>query len=435
MEMDAKRKDAMQRDVKQKGTKQKFRRPYITIAVFCVLIIGFTMATIITPSSEFSETENRVLAGMPEPRIDAILSGDFEADYEEYLTDQFVGRNQWIALKTSVERLLLKRESKDIYFAEDGYLIEKHTGVFQTQLAERNISVLTKFAAMYEGQFGAGRISVMVVPNAVDILQDKLPPFADSGGGNDFLEQITDSLPEGIWFDSASVLREHANEEIYYRTDHHWKTLAAFYVYRAWAEKQGYVVPEITAYEIQTVTDCFEGTVQSKLGIRTAGDTIELFYPIMEPKYTVYHEASIKEAELTEEETDIKEMEPVKEETATKKEEHSIDAERSGESGLYDYAALKTKDKYAVYFGGNEPFLQVGTETENGRKILVIKDSYANCFIPFMLGEFQEIDVLDLRYTNQKLSEMIAKGGYTDILVLYNAAGFAEDMSISKLIQ
>ena len=103
------------------------------------------------------------------------------------------------------------------------------------------------------------------------------------------------------------------------------------------------------------------------------------------------------------------------------------------ENSLYDFEALNTKDKYAVYFGGNEPFMKIRTEAENGVKILVIKDSYANCFIPFMLGEFEEIDVLDLRYTNQSLSERMAEGGYTDILVLYNASGFAEDMNILKL--
>lgn len=161
--------------------------PYITVVVFCLLIFGFTAATILTPSSEFSETENRVLAGMPEPRVDAILSGDFEAHYEEYLADQFILRNQWIALKTSVERLLLKRESKDIYFAEDGYLIEKHTGVFTTQRAERNITALKDFVRKYEEEFGVEHISVLIVPNAVDILQDKLPPLAESGGGNDYL--------------------------------------------------------------------------------------------------------------------------------------------------------------------------------------------------------------------------------------------------------
>jgi hypothetical protein len=51
-----------------------------------------------------------------------------------------------------------------------------------------------------------------------------------------------------------------------------------------------------------------------------------------------------------------------------------------------------------------------------------------------MLGEFDEIDVIDLRYTNRRLSELIAEGEYTDLLVLYNASGFAEDMSITKLL-
>ena len=376
----------------------------VTAAVFCILIFGFTAATIFTPDVEFSETENRVLAGMPEMKISEIFNGDFETDYEEYLTDQFIFRNGWISLKTSVERLLGKRESKDIYFAEDDYLIEKHTGAFTTQIAERNITALADFVEKYEAQFGEGHMSVLIVPNAVDILLDKLPPLAESGSGNDYLDQIAESLPDNVWFDSASVLREHRSEEIYYRTDHHWKTLAAFYVYQAWAARQGYDIPELTDYEVQMVTDCFEGTIQSKLGIGTEGDTIELFLSVNEPAYTVYRNS-----------------------TSKMEEKHSM------ENSLYDYAALETKDKYAVYFGGNEPFLQIRTEIENGRKILVIKDSYANCFVPFMLGEFQEIDILDLRYTNQSLRGMIAEGGYTDILILYNASGFAEDISISKL--
>lgn len=378
-------------------SKKKWQT-YVTVIVFCLLIFGFTAATILSPPVGVSETENRVLAKMPEVEINTIFSGDFESDYEEYLTDQFVMRNQWISLKTSVERLLLKTESKDIYFAKDDYLIEKHTGSYETQMAQRNIVTLTEFAQKYEEQFGQSHLSILIVPNAVDILSDKLPPFAESGSGSDYLEQIAEGLPDNVWFDSASVLREHMDEEIYYRTDHHWKTLAAFYVYQAWAERQGYIVPELSDYEIQTVTDCFEGTIQSKLGIGTEGDTIELFFPLTEYAYTVYKES-------------------------TKKTENS----------LYDYATLDTKDKYAVFLGGNEPFLRIRTAAPNGRKILVIKDSYANCFIPLMLGEFQEIDVVDLRYTNQRLSGILSEGGYTDILILYNASGFAEDMSISKL--
>lgn len=378
--------------------KKKKQESWITLTVFCILIFGFTAITLIKPSLAFSETENRVLAQMPEIKAETVLSGEFENAYEAYLIDQFILRDQWIGLKTAVERLLLKRESKDIYFAEDNYLIEKHTGVFAAQMAGRNIAALAEFAGKYGEQFGAGHISVLIVPNAVTILQDKLPPFADSGGGDDYLNQIAEILPEDVWFDTAAVLREHTKEELYYRTDHHWKTRAAFYVYQAWADERGYVVPELTDYEIAVATDCFEGTIQSKLGIKTEGDTIELFFPKEEIHYTVY----------------------------------KADAEESADS-LYDFSALDTKDKYAIYFGGNQALLKMTAESDKERKILVIKDSYANCFLPFMLGEFQEIDVVDLRYTNQSVSELIAEGEYTDMLILYNASGFAQDMNVTKL--
>jgi len=231
-------------------------------------------------------------------------------------------------------------------------------------------------------------------------LEDKLPPFASPGGGTEYLAQIADTMPREVWFDAAPILQAHREEELYYRTDHHWKTLAAFYVYRDWAEAQGYFVPELTDYDIQTVTEDFEGTVQSKLGIKTAGDTIELFLPKSGT-------------------------------TCTLQKGNSEDVINT----LYDVSALDTKDKYAVYFGGNQAFMSIRTDADSERKILVIKDSYANCFIPFMLGEFQQIDVLDLRYDRQSVSSRIAAGRYTDVLILYNAAGFAEDTAIANLIR
>lgn len=370
----------------------------VTVVVFCILIFGFTITTILKPTTEFSETENRVLTKMPELKTDEILNGKFESNYEEYLTDQFVLRDNWIGLKTSVEKMMLKKESKDIYFAEDGYLIEKHTGSFTSDMARRNIAELAQFAKKYQEQFGSEHMSVMIAPNAVDILTEKLPPFATPYDEEDYLGQIAKELPDDIWFDTTKILREHTREDIYYRTDHHWKTLAAFYVYQQWAKEKGYDIPDLTDYEIKTVTSSFEGTIQSKLGIKTVGDTIELFLPKADISYTVQRDNS----------KEIKDS-------------------------LYDYSALDTKDKYAIYFGGNQALLQIRTKSDSQRKILVIKDSYANCFIPFMLGEFQEIDVLDIRYTNRKLSEFIAEGEYTDLLVLHNASGFAEDISITKL--
>ncbi len=373
------------------------RQSINTIILFCILIFGFTVATLIKPETKHSESENRDLATMPKFSADTLLSGKFEADYETYLTDQFILRDGWIGLKTAVERLLQKRESKDIYFADDDYLIEKHSGTFTSDTAALNIRVLQQFAQEYVGQFGQGRVTFMVVPNAVDILRDKLPPYAAPYDEEDYLDQIAAELPEGIWFDAGAILREHADEELYYRTDHHWKTLAAFYVYQAWAKRQGYAVPSEDDFQIDTVTEEFEGTVQSKLGIKARADSIELYLPKDDPFYTVEKDGS----ELS--------------------------------YRVYDYTALDTKSKYNVFFGGNYALAKIRTRAGTGRRILVVKDSYAHCFVPFLIPEFDEIDMLDIRYYNQKLSDLIAEGGYTDLLFLYNAAGFAEDTAISRL--
>ncbi len=366
------------------------------ILLFVILIFGFTLATILTPERERSEAENRELARHPAVTLRSLLNGEFEKDYETYLTDQFVLRDEWIGLKTTVERLMQRQESKDIYFAKDDYLIEKHTGTFTSAQAEMNIKQLASFLERYQGYFENG-ISVMIVPNAVSILEDKLPPLASPYDERRYLAKIEEAVPEGTWFDADEVLRPHREEEIYYRTDHHWTTLAAFYAYQAWAAEKGLHIPSESEYEIKTVTEEFQGTIQSKLGIDTVMDSIRLYLSREDLFYTV--------------------------ETDGREKEYSI----------YDYSKLNTKDKYGIFFGGNYALTRIVTRADNGRRILLIKDSYANCFAPFLPGQFEEVDLLDIRYYNQKISELIEEGGYTDLLVLYNAAGFAEDTSLSKL--
>ncbi|MCD7819587.1 MAG: hypothetical protein LUH07_11140 [Lachnospiraceae bacterium] len=369
------------------------------ITLFCILIFGFSIATLISPDTEYSETENRTLAQMPEFSLESLLDGSFETDYEDYLTDQFVLRDEWISLKTSAERAMLRTESNDIYFADDDYLIEAHTDTFTAERALENIQLLAQFSEKYAELFGEDHMTIMIVSNAVDILRDKLPAFASPYDEGDYLDEIEGCLPEGLWFDVRSILQDHSEEEIYYRTDHHWTTLAAFYVYQAWAEAQGYTLPAADMYEIETVTEEFEGTIQSKLGIHTVTDSIELYLDPEDPLYTVEKDGS---GEIS--------------------------------YSLYDYSALDTKSKYDIFLGGNNALTQITTSAETGRKILVIKDSYAHCFVPFLLTEFDEIDVLDIRYYNQELSALIEEGEYTDLLFLYNASGFAEDTSLAKLL-
>ena len=243
-------------------------------------------------------------------------------------------------------------------------------------------------------------LTAMVVPNAVDILRDKLPPFADPYDEEIYLQKIAGALPEGVWFDSSSVLRQHSGEELYYRTDHHWKTLSAYYTFEAWAGEKGLAGDSAFSFRPVTVTDSFEGTIASRLGIVGRADSIERFDPeIPFDYYLIYNQSD-----------DIR-------------------------NTVYQDSFLERKDKYAYFYGGNFGLIQAKMpEHETGRKLLVIKDSYAHCFVPFTYALFDQVDMLDTRYYNASISALIGQENYTDILFLFNAAGFAEETSLARLM-
>ena len=375
------------------------------ITLFVILVLGLAAASVLCPVREYSETENRTLAQMPRFTAETVFDGSFESDYETFLTDQFILRDSWIGLKTAVERAAFRQESKDVYFAADDFLIEKHSGTFTSETAVTNQSVLPQFVQRYKDLF-PGRMTVMVVPNAVSVMRDHLPLFASPYNETEYLDQMRGEIPDDIWFDAEEILKERyrAGYEDFYRTDHHWRTQAAFAVYRDWAKTQDWAedrsweIPKESDYSIETVTDQFLGTIQSRLGIRTRADSIEVYLPLGDPFYTVQRENA----------------EPV--------------------YSVYNMPSLETKDKYGVFFGGNTALVKIRTKADPSRKLLVIKDSYANCFVPFLIRDFGAIDMLDVRYYNQLVSELIRNGEYTDCLFLYNAAGFAEDAALGRIL-
>lgn len=377
----------------------KKKQQWVIIGFFLLMIFGFTAAGLVKPDRDFSEKENRVLAKMPEADLEDIFDGTFSAGYETYLTDQFFFRDGWIGIKTRTERLMGKQEINDIYFADDGYLIEKHTGDFETAAAEQNIRALSAFLQEQINHYGTEHVTAVIAPNAVSVLKDKLPPFAVSAREDEYLDEIAQNLPEGTFLDLRDVLKEHREEYIYYRTDHHWTTLGARYAYDAWAQKISLETLPMQSYEREVLTDVFYGTVEAKVGYPVQADTIERWNPEKEISYTLSYNHK------TEEKKD----------------------------SLYEESNLETRDKYAVFFGGNQPLTEIETDAGTERRLLVIKDSYAHCFVPFAIQDFDEISMIDLRYFNESLKEYMENSDFSDILFLYNASGFAQDSAVVKL--
>lgn len=369
-------------------------RSKVTVTIFLLILSGMSVFGFETGDERYSEKENRYLAIKPELDSGNLLNGKYQEDYETYLADKTIFRNKWIELKTYIKLASLKKDVNGVYFGKDNYLIERQdTDKFETENADKNCKYLEEFVNNYKINTD---ISIMLVPNTSEILKKKLPKYAYNFNETRYINDIYKEIGEDNTVDVNEILKAHKDEYLYYKTDHHWTTLGAYYAFTEYADKIGI---NIEKYTTKLVTDKFYGTMSSKANLEIEADKVYIYEPDKEEEVSVRYNNS----------TELKDS-------------------------LYEMSALDKKDKYSIFLGGNNPLVQITTNAENDRKVLVIKDSFAHCFIPFMISGFSKIDVVDLRYYNESIRKMIEEGGYTDILVLYNVGNFVEDKNIYKLV-
>lgn len=359
-----------------------------TIGIIASMILIFTVADFVKKDRLFSETENRILTSRPEFSKEALLDGTYTEDYESYVTDQFVGRDKWIALKTVTDILMQKKEINGIYLGEDGYLIEQHKPVDYTPESEQQkLQLLEKLVNRWNAK-------VMLVPTADNILTDKMPANAVYYDETRLLADVKELVGEDNYIDVYSELRKHSDEEIYYRTDHHWTGLGAYYGYEAW-RKNVKRLPLVRNVEgMETVTEEFLGTLHSRINLPMAGDKIQIFPETVAKPVTV-----------------------------------TYDFAKTADS-FYEEKYLDTKNKYGYFLDDNHAFVEIQTSGyHNGKTLFVIKDSYANSMIPLLAQHYEKIYVLDLRYFNGRLFSFMEQyvSEKTDVLVLYNCIHFLED--------
>lgn len=364
----------------------------INIFLFCLIMIGLVTANILTPERYFSQNENRILASRPEFNMEDLLKGKFGSDYESYITDQFAGRDSWIKLKNYSELALQKKELNGVYLAKDGSLIEKHDPTrIDGKKAEIKADRLAAATAGFAGLLGSEHVKIMLVPTADVIRKEKLPSFAAMYDQLGYLELMQSKLsaPDMLIPVHESLI-EHQDEYIYYKTDHHWTSLGAYYAYWKWAECSGWTAAE--QWNVKSVSDNFLGTLHSKINLDVAPDRIDVYERPYSQPYRVEYIYEDKVAD-----------------------------------SLYDMSKLDTKDQYAVFLGGNFPLVSIETGVENSKSLLLIKDSYANSFIPFAAEHFEVIYVLDPRYYRADAEKLIQEKEVTDVLILYDIIHFIEN--------
>lgn len=240
-----------------------------------------------------------------------------------------------------------------------------------------------------------GKVNVLVAPAASDIYKENVPanaPLLDEDG---YLDQLSAAVQAagGSFVDVRPTLTAHKSEYIYYRTDHHWTSLGAYYAYSQLCQTLD-LTPFDTAAHTALTADGFYGTHYAKARTWNAVPDVITYYDLANT-LTVWNVTAA--GQPTEGQT----------------------------TGLYDTEKLSVYDKYAMFLHGNNGLSRV--QGNGSGRILVIKDSYANCFVPYLTANYADIDVVDFRNYNYGLDKLIADNGYDQILVLYNFDSFKSD--------
>ena len=364
----------------------------ITIGVFLGFIALFFVLMLVMPDIAFSQQENRYLQQLPVFSLDALAEGKFTADFEKYTTDQFPFRDAWTALKARCELLIGKKENNGVYYCEDGdTLISRFEAPSEASI-DKNVSFLNMLVENVSAPVYFG-----LIPGSAEIWSSLLPENAPMDSQQAVIDRAY-SQSQAQCIDLASALRAHADEYIYYRTDHHWTSLGAYYGYGALCEAWGLPAPSLSDYDRQTVSEEFYGTTYSSSGFSwVRPDVIETFVP---------DDGTVVVTDF--------------------------DKGTGTPEPLYDTSFLSVKDKYSMFLGGNSPLLSIDTGHAGG-KLLIIRDSYSDSLAPFLLEAFSQIDLVDLRYYRNSLSDYVESGDFDAVLVLYSVDNFSTDKNLFLL--
>lgn len=381
---------------KAKILRERSAKIYIKIAgIFLAFLVVAGAFNLFGKDKKYSESENRMLAQKPEFSMSNLASGKFMSDMEDYVTDQFFIRDKWINLKLLEDMALGKRESNGVYIGKKDYLMEI-PDTPDMKLVNENLDAITSFATRHQDV-----TTVMsLVPNAAYICDQLTPRNAPVRDQKKDIEYVQKAVGNSVnYVNLIKTMSAHKDEPIYYKTDHHWTSLGAKYAFDTLASSLGIENPAQN-YTVYPVTHSFSGTLASKSGYDKAEDTIEIYVP---------------------------------EEVKTDCVVNYVDEQKKSAS-LYESEALKNKDKYEVFFSGNHSRIEISTPLEEKKNLLLFKDSYANCFVQFLVPYFRNITVIDPRYYYDDIDKLISDNEITDILFLYNVNTFMGDNSLADVL-
>ena len=390
----------------------KHRHAILTVVSFVFLLCFTAIAFWLIPDKTFSARENRALQTLPKIDAQRLLSGEFSSACNDYYADQFVARDVLLTIKGSLELLSGKGENNGILLGSNGQLAKR---LFLTARRNGNAaedSDLIDAQHLKSAAEGINRAAVSAeVPFAVFLTGRTLDVAASAFSyptveSEQMLEILRDSVREDVnYLDLVPSYRTRyeSGEYVYYRTDHHWTTLGAYYAYcdimKAFGMEEDIILAE--NFQKETGSSNFYGTFAAKSGFHFMGaDSIELWHLGNEDDFLIIADG------------------------------------KNLQEGFYNRAHLEGNDKYSVFLDGTHDVVTVTKKGGESRpKLAIFKDSFANAVAPFLAQHF-DLVLYNLSSPRTDYTDVTA---YTKAceanaaLVLYTLGNVIETDKINRL--
>lgn len=359
----------------------------IFVLIISIIVLFFGVFFIFNEKKTFSENENRYLAVAPKYNFEALKSGRYIKKVESYLIDHFPYRDFMVSLKTNTYKLIGIKQINDIYLGKDGYLLEEYNSLTNI---DKIASIINRLKENTNTQ-----IDFMLVPTSTEIYKDKLPKYAINNSEIDDINALYSKIDVNTINVYDSLIYNKDKYQLYYKLDHHWTSFGAYIAYLKYCEEKN--ITPITTYNIEEVTNSFYGTYYSKTNDYTLSpDSIHTFN-LENADYTVNYSDKVRDT-------------------------------------LYENDYLNKKDKYSYFLDSNHDLIEIDNNNlKNNLKILIIKDSYANSFVPFIVNNYEEVYVIDPRYYKKDISTFIKEKEISNVLFIYNIGTINNDLGIISI--
>lgn len=374
----------------------KRRIDFILIFITCTLIGALSVGFFLLPDRALSEKENRTLASRPTFTLSALLSGEYTQQIGTYYADQFPLRDSFVCLKAYAELAMGKGENNGVIQTADQYLIPLAAPINDEAL-QKNTTALTVFAEAMSADASPAPVYIVPLPRPVDVFADKLPAWYPSNEAAALYDRLTQLCGQKN-LNTLPLFPALCESGAYYRTDHHYTTDGAYQCYCLLAEPLGFTAYEKNDFTCQVVSASFCGTSMRTSGLYLAPkDTITLYRYKQDDVFAV---TTNDGASLT---------------------------------GFYDFTKLNMTDQYAVFLGGNHARVDITLQAADPRpKLLLIRDSFADCLAPFLARHF-DLTLIDLRYYKENVQQLAIEEAFDAVLIYQCVTEFNEPNHFSYL--